>query len=191
MRDTEREAETQAEGEAGCLQGSRCGTRSQDPRITTWAKGRCLTTEPPRHPEANLCSFRGFEAKSPIWKSETKSLIRFFYKRTGNRIRFVNSVFSLHWFSLPHPGLETGLEIRGLETPALLSALGKSDVAQTVESLGLTLTNCLTLGWWHNLPFWDFIVKICEMGVSIMHALAHFNGCWEMTFDNVVIILCK
>ena len=32
MRDTEREAETQAEGEAGSLWGARCGTRSQDPR---------------------------------------------------------------------------------------------------------------------------------------------------------------
>ena len=32
MRDIEREAETQAEGEAGSMQG---GTRSQDPRITT------------------------------------------------------------------------------------------------------------------------------------------------------------
>ena len=30
MRDTEREAETYAEGEAGSLQGARCGTRSQD-----------------------------------------------------------------------------------------------------------------------------------------------------------------
>ena len=34
MRDTEREAETQAEGEAGSLQGAPCGTRSQDPGIT-------------------------------------------------------------------------------------------------------------------------------------------------------------
>ena len=33
MRDTEREAETQAEGEAGPLQGARCGTRSQGPRV--------------------------------------------------------------------------------------------------------------------------------------------------------------
>ena len=31
MRDTEREAETQAEGEAGSPQGARCGTRSPDP----------------------------------------------------------------------------------------------------------------------------------------------------------------
>ena len=31
MRDTEREAETGAEGEAGSLQGSQCGTWSTDP----------------------------------------------------------------------------------------------------------------------------------------------------------------
>ena len=31
MRDTEREAETQAEGEAGSLWGAWCGTQSQDP----------------------------------------------------------------------------------------------------------------------------------------------------------------
>ena len=30
-RDTQREAETQAEGEAGSMQGARCGTRSRDP----------------------------------------------------------------------------------------------------------------------------------------------------------------
>ena len=52
MRDTdwERETETQAEGEAGSTQGARCGTWSQDPGITTWAKGRGSTTEPPRRP---------------------------------------------------------------------------------------------------------------------------------------------
>ena len=33
MRDTEREAETQAEGEAGSLWGAGCGTQSYDPRI--------------------------------------------------------------------------------------------------------------------------------------------------------------
>ena len=31
MRDREREAETQAEGEAGPLQGAECGTQSLDP----------------------------------------------------------------------------------------------------------------------------------------------------------------
>ena len=41
MRDTEteREAETQAEGEAGSMQGARCGTQSQVSRITPWAEG--------------------------------------------------------------------------------------------------------------------------------------------------------
>ena len=35
MRDTEREAETQAEGEAGSPWGTQCETQSQDPRIMT------------------------------------------------------------------------------------------------------------------------------------------------------------
>ena len=50
MRDTQREAETQAEGAAGSLQEAQHRTWSQDPRITPWAKDRCSTTEPPRHP---------------------------------------------------------------------------------------------------------------------------------------------
>ena len=62
MRDTEREAETQAEGEAGSLQGARCRTQSQDPRITIWAKGS--TTEPPGIPQMLLkdvfCLFVNF-----------------------------------------------------------------------------------------------------------------------------------
>ena len=41
MRDTEseREAETQAEGEAGSIQGARHGTPSQVSRIPPWAEG--------------------------------------------------------------------------------------------------------------------------------------------------------
>ena len=39
MRNKEREAETQAEGEAGSTQGARCGTRSWNPGITPWAEG--------------------------------------------------------------------------------------------------------------------------------------------------------
>ena len=50
MRNTQREAETQAEGEAGFLWGAQCGTQSQDPKIMTGAKGRCSTTELPRCP---------------------------------------------------------------------------------------------------------------------------------------------
>ena len=53
LRDTERGAETQAEGEAGSPGGPQCGTQSQDPGIATWAKGRCSTTEPPRCPHAS------------------------------------------------------------------------------------------------------------------------------------------
>ena len=48
--ETQKEAETQAEGEAGSLRGARCRTWFQDPGIMTWAKGRCSTTEPPRCP---------------------------------------------------------------------------------------------------------------------------------------------
>ena len=33
MRDTERKAETEAEGEAGFMQGAHCGIQSQDSRI--------------------------------------------------------------------------------------------------------------------------------------------------------------
>ena len=32
------------------MQGARRGTRSGDPRVTPWAKGRCSTAEPHRHP---------------------------------------------------------------------------------------------------------------------------------------------
>ena len=35
----EREAETQAEGEAGSMRGARGRTRSRVPRITPWAEG--------------------------------------------------------------------------------------------------------------------------------------------------------
>ena len=50
MRHTEREAETWAEREAGSMQGTRCGTPSQDPRIMTGAEGRHSTPEPSRCP---------------------------------------------------------------------------------------------------------------------------------------------
>ena len=41
MRDTgEREAETQAEGEAGCMHGAQHRTPSWDSRMMPWAEGR-------------------------------------------------------------------------------------------------------------------------------------------------------
>ena len=51
MRDTQREAETQAEGEAGSLGGAGCRSRSRDPRVMPWAEGRCSFAEPPRCPQ--------------------------------------------------------------------------------------------------------------------------------------------
>ena len=47
VRDTEREAETWAEGEAGSIRGAWWRSWSQDSGIMTWAKGRCSTIEPP------------------------------------------------------------------------------------------------------------------------------------------------
>ena len=54
MRDTEREAETQAEGEAGSSRGARSVTGSQDSRIKTSSKGRHSIAEPPRRPNVTL-----------------------------------------------------------------------------------------------------------------------------------------
>ena len=50
MKDTNREAETQAEGEAGSLRGVWCGARSRDSGIMPWAEGRRSTAKPPRCP---------------------------------------------------------------------------------------------------------------------------------------------
>ena len=50
VTEREREAETQAEGEAGSMQGARRGIRSRVSRIAPWAKGRRQTTAPPRDP---------------------------------------------------------------------------------------------------------------------------------------------
>ena len=62
IHERHREAETQAERVAGSLQGAQYGTRSQDPRIMTWAKGRCSTIEPSRHPDLIFLN-----KKTSIW----------------------------------------------------------------------------------------------------------------------------
>ena len=54
MRDTEREAETQTEAEAGSTQEARRRTRSQVSRIIPWAEGRRSTAESPRDPPKHL-----------------------------------------------------------------------------------------------------------------------------------------
>ena len=60
-RHKERGAETQAEGEAGSMQGARCGTQSWVPRITPWAKG---STKPLNHPGFWLLNGRQTMVKS-------------------------------------------------------------------------------------------------------------------------------
>ena len=57
--------ETQAEGEAGSMQGAGCGTWSQDSSIMPWAKGRHSTTKPPRHPRKGLLKITGLGR--PAW----------------------------------------------------------------------------------------------------------------------------
>ena len=58
MRDTHREiegeAETQAEGEVGSMQGARRGTQSRVSRITPWAEG---DTKPLGHQGCPVMSF--------------------------------------------------------------------------------------------------------------------------------------
>ena len=51
MIDREREAETQAEGEAGSMPVARRGTWSRDSRIAPQVKGRRQTAEPPGDPQ--------------------------------------------------------------------------------------------------------------------------------------------
>ena len=59
-----------AEGEAGSLRGTGCGTQFQDPGTMTWAKGSHSTTEPPRYPF--LIIFH-YEIKSFVMKSVSES----------------------------------------------------------------------------------------------------------------------
>ena len=69
----EREAETQAEGEAGSMQGARRGTQSQVSKIRPWAKGRCSTAVPPRDPHAMTFKFC-FHVLALMWEFFLRSL---------------------------------------------------------------------------------------------------------------------
>ena len=52
VSDTQREAETQAEREAGSTQEAPCGTLSWDSKNTPWAKDRRSIAELPRDPKS-------------------------------------------------------------------------------------------------------------------------------------------
>ena len=54
MRDTEREAETQAEGEVSSMQGAQHGTRSQVSRIRPWAEGGAKPLSHPGCPKSTF-----------------------------------------------------------------------------------------------------------------------------------------
>ena len=77
MRDTEREVETQAEGEASSTHGAQCRTQSPDSRILPWAEGRHQTAEPPRDPlifiSNNICGTMYFAPGFVISKDNTKT----------------------------------------------------------------------------------------------------------------------
>ena len=68
IRGTHREAETQAEREAGSLWGAQCGTRSQDSGITTSGFAKA---QPQSHPGAPITKF--FQAYLDIGPGKMKN----------------------------------------------------------------------------------------------------------------------
>ena len=71
--ETHRERQRQAEGEAGSWRGVLCGTRSQDPGITTWTEGRSSTIEPLRRPTSATLKTQYFYFK--IWACPQNSYL--------------------------------------------------------------------------------------------------------------------
>ena len=82
MRDTERERERERQrhrqGEAGPMQGARCGTRFRVSRITPWAEGGAKPLSHPGCPDPHFLSsvFFGFYSFS--------SFFSFFYRERKN-----------------------------------------------------------------------------------------------------------
>ena len=77
MRDTEKEAETQAEGEAGSLQGAPCGTRSRTPGS---GPGLEAGIKPLSHPGCLQIRFLKIgeeRKKSPVISPQYKHLFAF------------------------------------------------------------------------------------------------------------------
>ena len=54
MKDRAREAETQAEGEAGSMPEAPCGTQSRVSRVTPWAEGSAKPMSHPGCPAGSL-----------------------------------------------------------------------------------------------------------------------------------------
>ena len=70
MRDREREAETQAKGEEGSLQGARCGIDPGIPRSCPWPKA---AAQPLSHPGIlTISTFIGLAKHLAIFKYHAK-----------------------------------------------------------------------------------------------------------------------
>ena len=120
VRDTEREVETQTEGEAGSPRGARCGTWSQDPGVTTWAKGRCSTTEPPRCPYIWIFLFQ----------FKTFSLTALYQKKVGP----FNPLF-LPSFQIPYPQCLQNLTSVAQNVTRNLPPLGRKSLTAQSDHL--------------------------------------------------------
>ena len=104
MRDTEKEAETQAEGEAGSMLGARCGTRSQDSRISPGPKAGA---KPLSHPGIPKTHYLDAFNKTTCWSFENISVIQlweYWLKRGEDRDPWVAQRFSAAF----SPGRDSG-----------------------------------------------------------------------------------
>ena len=105
----EREAETQAVGEAGSMRGSRCGTWSQVPRITPWAEDSAKPLSHPGCPQSGFhpyCFHENilFKVTGPHQVTCPLLTTPFSLKYSlhwGSSSLFSPSFFPLYW-ALPH-----------------------------------------------------------------------------------------
>ena len=95
-RDTEREAETQAEGEAGSMQRAWRGTRSRVSRIMPWAVGSAKPLYHQGCPVYYLlylgillplgqCTFTSDVPEGHVWLSDLSSLLKYWTLKTHDK----------------------------------------------------------------------------------------------------------
>ena len=95
MIDIERKRE--AAGEAGSMPRARRGTRSWDPGVTTWAKGRRQTTEPPRDPLFPLSLPPGKHTAFQKCPQSLKSLLPFLHVVGKKVLICFRKLYFLFW----------------------------------------------------------------------------------------------
>ena len=74
-----REAKTQAEGEACCIQGAQCGTKSWVSRITPWAKGSAKLLSHPGCPKFSFSNYLTWCPYSSFLTAMTNKLYNSFH----------------------------------------------------------------------------------------------------------------